>query len=394
MSNNEKDDIIGPRRIGPGDLLSFGSINLLFTLNLEKDDINKYNIKWKELKSLDNLNFLIDNKSLWKKVELSSTNDTINILLQINQSSKKLIKIAYVGFKRITYKDEQIDFCDFIEEVTKQHGIFITSCDVCKCIISIQLLLKYKNNQKRYVLSGKSTPITKEEEKENNNKNDNKGDDNKTNDNNESKENIDNENNKINDDLKKEKENKSEEEDQENPLSNITDDVIIPGEFNYIYCNLTDYTSGEFKDKIKIVHLHEFFQNIKVTTKSKIILNLKDGNINKNDDNIKDLLSITDMFIFYNKNKLYDILKQIKEEEDKSELKRIYDHHFNEARRKLVEMEESKEKEKEYIENYKHFLEKEKIKKEKRQYNTIKKEKINLRPNIYLTQNSNLDSNI
>ena len=396
MSNDEKDELISSKRIGPGDLLSFGSINLLFTLNLEKDDINKYNINWKELKSLDNLNFLIENKPLWKKVELSSTNDTINILLQINQSSKKLIKIAYVGFKRITYKDEQVDFCDFIEAVTKQNGIYITSCDVCKCIISIQLLLKYKNNQKKYVLSGVSTPITKEEIEIKNNKDNKEKDDNKTNDNNEKEEIKDNENKKINDDIKKEKENKSEEEDQENPLSNITDDVIIPGEFNYLYFNLTDYTSGEFKDKIKIVHLHEFFQNIKVTTKSKIILNLKDGNVNKSDDNIKDLLSISDMFIFYNKNKLYDILKQIKEEEDQSELKRIYDHHFNEARRKLVEMEENKEKEKEYIENYKNFLEKERINKEKRNYNTIKKDRINIRPNIYLTQNSNnnLDSNI
>ena len=393
MSNNEKDEIISSKRIGPGDLLSFGSINLLFTLNLEKDDIYKYNIKWKELKSLNNLNFLIENKSLWKKVELSSTNDTINILIQINQSSKKLIKIAYVGFKRITYKNEQVDFYDFIETVTKQNGIYITSCDVCKCIISIQLLLKYKNSQKRYVLLGVSTPLTKEE-KEDNNKD---KDDNKVDDINKNKENInnENENNLINDDIKKEKENKSEEEDQDNPLSNITDDVIMPGEYNYIYCNLTDYTSGEFKDKIKIEHLHEFFQNIKVKTKSKIILNLKDGNINRNDDNIKDLLSITDMFIFYNKNKLYDILKQIKEEEDQSELKRIYDHHFNEARRKLVEMEENKEKEKEYIENYKNFLEKERISKEKRYYNTIKKERVNIRPNIYLTQNSNnnIDSN-
>ena len=394
MSDNEEEEINNNKKIGPGDILSFGSINLLLTFNLQKEDINKFKINWNDLKSLENLNFLIKNKSLWKRFELSSTNDTINILLQINQSSKKLLKIAYVGFRKIQYKDEQVDFTDLIEAVTRQNGLFLTSCDVCKCIISIQLLLKYKDNQKIYVLSGISTPITKGEKKKNNNKNENKDKedkkDNETNDDN----NNDNDNEKNiikNDDMKKEKENKSEEEDQDNPLSNITDDVIIPGEFNYIYFNFSDFTSGEFNGKIKMAHLYEYFQNLKVTTKSKIILNLKDESIsNDEDENIKDLLSLTDMFIFYNKNKLYDILKHIKQHEDQTELKRAYDHHRKEAQRKMEEIEENREKEKEYIENYKNFLEKEK-KKEKKNFYTIKKEKISLRPNIYLTQN-NLDN--
>ena len=40
---NEKNDL---KSIGQGDLLSFGSVNLLFTLTLEKDDLNKYKISW------------------------------------------------------------------------------------------------------------------------------------------------------------------------------------------------------------------------------------------------------------------------------------------------------------------------------------------------------------
>ena len=379
MSKNEDSAKNNIKRIGSGDLLSFGSINLLLTLNLEKEDINKYKINWHNLKSLENLTFIVDHKSLWKKVGLSSNNDTLNLLLQINELSKKLIKIGYVGFRRITYKDEQVEFCDFIENVTNQKGLYLTSCDVCKCIISIQLLLKYKDKEKIFVLSGVSTPIKKQ-------------DDNNTNMNNnfqESNKNAENnieEKNTINDDIKKEKENKSEEEDQDNPLTNITDDVINPGEFNYIYFNFSDYTTGEFNGKIKIEHLYEYFQNLKMTTNSKIILNLKDEILNQEDENIKDLLSITDMYIFYNKNKLYDILKRIKEQEDKDEIKRAYEHHLKEQRRKKEEMEENKEKEREYIENYRNFLEKEKIKKEKKQFYTLKKER-NIKNNIYLTQN-------
>ena len=168
-SEERKDD---PTSIGAGDLLSFGSVKLLFTLNLEKGDLTKYKLKWDDLNSLADLKFIRENKDLWKRIELSSTNDTLNILLQINKSCKKLVKIGYVGFKKITYKDDQVDFCDFIEGITRQNGLFITSCDVCKSIVSIQLLLKYKNNEKVYLLSGVSTPIIKENKKEdNNNKN-------------------------------------------------------------------------------------------------------------------------------------------------------------------------------------------------------------------------------
>ena len=392
IEDDEISNINNSKSIGPGDILSFGSINLLLTLNLEKDDLFKYQVKWDEIKSLENAIFIAKHKHFYKRIELSSKNDTINILLQINKLSKKLIKIAYVGYKKITYKDEQVEFTNMIEAVTRRYGLYITSCDVCKCNISIQLLLKYKNSQKIFVLSGKTTSEN-DEKKENNkdNSSQNKNDNNNNNANNTNNNNDEENKNNNNDDIKREKENKSEEEDQENPLVNITDDVINPDEFNYIYFNFSDYSSGEFNGRIKIEHLYEYFQTLKYTTKSKIILNLNDEKINNNDEIIKDLLSVTDIFIFYNKNKLYDILKHMKEQEDKTVLKKVYQHHINEAKRKMEEREENKEKEKEFIENYKNFLEKNKTEKEKRINSTLKKEKIKTRPNIYLTQNS-LDS--
>jgi len=398
-SEERKDDSTA---IGGGDLLSFGSVKLLFTLNLEKGDLTNYKLKWGDLNSLADLKFIRENKDLWKRIELSSTNDTLNILLQINKSSKKLVKIGYVGFKKITYKDDQVDFCDFIEGITRQNGLYITSCDVCKSIVSIQLLLKYKNNEKIYLLSGISTPIAKENKKEEKNDNINK---NKNNDdkkvkeedtkNNEEKDENENKeekkNKNKNDDMKKEKDNKSEEEDQDNPLTSITDDVIKPGDFNYIYFNYGDYCTGEFSDRIKLEHLYEYFQTLKTTTKSKIVLNLNKEEINNKDENIKDLLSIVDIYIFYNKNKFYDILKKMKEQEDQSELKKVYEHHVNDLKRKMMEKEETKEREKGIIENYINFLEREKIKKEKRINHSVKKEKPNFKGsinNIYITQNS------
>ena len=394
MSNKQEEAKDDSKKIGPGDLLSFGSVKLLFTINLDKNDLSNHNIKWDELKSLSNLQFLRESKDLWKRVELSSINDTLSILLQINKSSKKLVKIGYVGFKKITYKDEQVDFYDFVEGVTRQNGLYITSCDVCKSIVSMQLLLKYKNKQKIFLLSGEPTPITKEEEKK---ENENKDKENKKKEkekeenakNNEENEKEEEKKNINNEDMKQEKENKSEEEDQENPLTNITDDVIKPSEFNYIYVNYGDYYSGEFKRRVRPEHLNEFFQHLKTTTKSKIILNLNEGEIIKSkDDNNKDLLSIVDMYIFYNKNKLYDILKKMKEQEDQSEIKKIYEYHYNDMKRRIIEKEESKEKEKSLIKSYKDFLERERG--QKRINHTVKKDRTNLKMNsgIYITQSN------
>ena len=383
------------KSIGTGDLLSFGSVKLLFTLNLEKGDMTNYKLKWENLKLLADLKFIRENKDLWKRIELSSTNDTLNILLQINKSCKKLVKIGYIGFKKISYKDDQVDFCDFIEGITKQNGLFITSCNVCKSIVSIQLLLKYKNNEKIFLLSGVSTPIIKDNKKEDNNNQKNNNDKNvkeeDTKNNEEKDEEEKKSENNNNEDMKKEKENKSEEENQDNPLSNITDDIIKPGDFNYIYFNYGDYFTGEFSGRIKLEHLYEYFQNLKATTKSKIVLNLNKEEINNKEENIKDLLSIVDVYIFYNKNKFYDILKKMKEQDDQSELKKVYEYHYKDLKRKMIEKEETKEREKGLIENYKNFLEREKINKEKRINHSVKKEKTNFKGgigNIYITQNS------
>ena len=135
---SDEDESEDLKKIGPGNLLTFGSINLKFTLNLEKSDIKKYKIKWEKLESLENLKFIRKHKHLWKRIELSSKNNTINVLLHIIKSSQKLLKIGYVAFQKIKYKDNQKDFENFINSVTTQNGLFIKSCNVCNCSIPPQ----------------------------------------------------------------------------------------------------------------------------------------------------------------------------------------------------------------------------------------------------------------
>ena len=274
MSSSEEDETEDTKKLAPGDLLSFGSVNLLFTLNLEKHDIKKYKIKWDKLESLENLKFIRKHKSLWKKVEISSENDKMNILLHINKSSQKLIKIGFIAFKKIKYEDNQTEFKKFIEAVTTQNGLFLTSCDVCSSSVCIQLLLKYEDKEKKFVILGQPESDKKEDVK---GEDDNKIQEEHVNENNEEKKNNNEE----------EKEEKKEEPD--NPFIKITEDIVVPGEYNYIYFNYNDYINGELCGKIKIEHLLEYsFVLYKSTRKSKIIrIFSKFKIINKNQNYIK-----------------------------------------------------------------------------------------------------------
>jgi len=379
MTDKTDEEVDDSKKIGPGILLTFGSIDLLFTLNLNKHDLKKYKKKWDKLETLENLKFIRKHKHFRKRIELSSKNDTLNILLHINKSSEKLIKIGYVAFKKIKYQDDQSEFEDFINSVTTQNGLFLTSCEVCKCSISIQLLLKYENNEKTFLLLGEPES-KKEEDKENDNK-------------------IEEEHVAQNDEKKtnnkeEEKDEKNKKEDS-NPFVNITEDVIKPKDFHFIYFNYKDYVNGEFSSKIKVEHLYEYLLTLKITTKSKIILNLEEETI-ENNEYLRNLLSIIDIYIFYNKNKLYDILKQLKEQEDNLNTEKLYEYHFKEVEKKNMEKEENKLKEEEKVKNYKAFLEKnkneKKIKKnqnknieDKNQQNQIEKKT----ENIYITQGDN-----
>ena len=353
MTDKDEDETEeSTNKLTPGNILSFGSLNLILTLNLEKHDIKKYKIKFDKLESLDNLKFLKKHKSLWKKVTLSSPNNTLNILLHINKSSKKVINIGYVAFKKIEYNDEQEEFEKFIKEVTTQNGLFLTSCEVCPCTLFIQLLLKYEEKEKKFVLCGKSE--SEEKEKDVKGEDDNVIQDEHIKENNEEK--------KENKEEEKKSE-KSKKED-ENPFTKIKSEIVAPADFNYIYFNYNDYVNGEFKGKITVEHLYEYFQTLKITTKSKIILNLEQENIDNNNI-FRDIMSITDIFIFYDKNKLYELLKQLKIEEDNYKTEKLYEYHCKEYEKKLQSREEFKQHEEEKIKNYKAFLEKNKTRKEK-----------------------------
>lgn len=81
-------------------------------------------------------------------------------------------------------------------------------------------------------------------------------------------------------------------------------------------------------------------------------MNFKKEDINK-EQIIRDLFSLTDIFIFYNKNKLYNILKQFKEEEDNYNANKLYMYYQKESERKKKKKKILNKKKKKKLKNLK-----------------------------------------
>jgi hypothetical protein len=359
--DDAEDDINNPK-IGPGEILAFGSLNLIMTLHLDHNDLKKYRLNWDDIKSLDDLKFIRKHHHFWKRVELSSNNDTLKIILNINKTSPKLIYVGYVVFKKINFKNEQIEFKKFLYGVLKKNGLFITSCDICECSINVQLILKYNKQEKIFSLVEESKGVKKSEIKHKKIFQEDQ---------------VSGEDKKEKKEEKEKAENKEEggnEENEEinnenNPFIGFSRNNINCGDFDYIYFNFNDYITGEFKGKIKLENLFEYFQDIKIRTRTKIILNFEEEIEifrDKNKEEIfKDLLSITDIFIYYNINKLYEVLKELKEEEDQEAIDESYRIQCFKFQKKILDKKKLKEKEEMWAKSYQKFLEKSREKKTK-----------------------------
>ena len=365
MTNNDDEELeedILNSPIGPGELIAFGNLNLILTLNLDENDLSKYKVNWNDINSLKDLKFIRKHHHFWKRVELSSNNETMKLLLNINKTSPKLIYIGYVVLKKIIFKGEQNDFKKHLYYVLKKRGLFIKSCDICDCSINVQLILKYQKDEKAF-------PLVEESKCKNIEiKNKKKYEEDKEDNTNSEKEKEKDNTSKLNDEEEKNsKSNNTDNSEYNNPFIGILKNGINCGDFDFIYFNFNDYISGEFKGKIKLENLFEYFQDIKIRTSTKIILNFEeDIEIfrDKNREEIfKDLLSITDFFIFYNLNKLYEVLKELKEVEDQEVIDETFRVQCFKYQKKIIERKKIKEKEENWARNYKKFIAKSKEKK-------------------------------
>ena len=335
-----------------GNLLSYGSINLTLTLELFENDFIQNDIEWKKLKNLSNLQFLKENNSLWERIQLSSTEKNMQLLLHMNRVLKEKIKIKHICFRKMKFKQSQKEFEEFLKNIINLNGLYFESYSLCRCELSIQLRLRYNGKRRLFVLCGDRSPLDDDGDEDN-------SFDNREEDNEILGEGADYEQYQEENDNEQEEEvyeiNEKKDDEEYNPFINMPKDINNFNDFYFIYFNYFDYIDGIFNGNITIEQLYKYIIFLKKNSKARIILNMT-KEISDNSEQIRDLLSVCSITIFYDKNKLFQLLNKLRYEEDKIKKEEEHFRHYYEKKLKDKEIDNflrNEERREKIIENLK-----------------------------------------
>ena len=310
-----------------GNLLSYGALNLTLTLEMYDIDFIQNGIQWENIKHLSNLSFIKDNQNFWERIKLSSTEQNMQILLHMNKVLKEKIKIKHICFRKMKYKQNQHEFHDFLQIITNMNGLYLESHSVCKCELSIQLRLRYNGKRRLFVLCGEKTPLDDDDDEDNITIT--REDDNVL-----LEEGANYDDNQLQmeiNDMEEEKYEIDEKKNDEdyNPFINLPKDINNYNEFFFIYFNYNDYNDGIFGGNITVSHLYKYFIFLKENCKARIVLNMMKETPD-NYEEIRDLLSVSSITIFYDKNILFQLLQKIRNEEEIIKKEQEYFKHYYE----------------------------------------------------------------
>ena len=137
-----------------GKLITLGSLNLSLTLRLERTEIQNLKINFRRLKTINDLNFIIENESFWERIELSSKNELLNTLFHMNKIKRVKNIVAYLVYERLQFNEEQMRFQRLLDYILLTNGVVIYSFDICKCKMNISFKIVYKNYVKKIMFLG------------------------------------------------------------------------------------------------------------------------------------------------------------------------------------------------------------------------------------------------
>ena len=121
------------QRYIPSIILSMGHYDINYSITLSEDDLIKYKIDdLTELKTYEDISFIINNKYLWNKIEIETDNKMINTLLYLNKISKDSNKsyIEYISIETPYYYTEEVK--TMIKTVNDFNFFFVNDCHLDK----------------------------------------------------------------------------------------------------------------------------------------------------------------------------------------------------------------------------------------------------------------------
>ena len=233
------------------------------------------------------------------------------------------------------FKQNQQEFQEFLKNVTNMNGLYLESHSVCKCEISIQLRLRYNGRRRLFVLCGVKTPLDDDDDEDN--ITNPREDDNVLLE--EGANYDDNQEQMDDNNMEEEKYEIDEKKNDEeyNPFISLPKDVNNFNDFYFVYFNYIDYTEGIFCGNITVDHLYKYFIFLKKNSRVRIVLNMM-KEISNNSEEIRYLLSVSSITIFYDKNILFQLLNKLRYEEEIIKKEQEYFRHYYERQLKEQEI--------------------------------------------------------
>ena len=277
----------------PSTILSMGHYDIDYLIELNDDDINKYNIEdISKLKTYEDISFIIDNQYLWNKIKIITDNKIINLLLYLNKISIESNKsyIEYISYETPIFYNESIK--SMLKTVNDLNFFFINNYSI-NSESKKYFKLKIKYHEKETIINFDHIEEKNKIEKKDNNNNDGNDDNNNDDD-----DNI----NKINED-KKEEENKEENKENEesgylkNPNNVFNKIKFDCGSYNYFILSIEDTLEiTPYEDFV------DFIIYVKLNLNANIVIEYGDVSQYFNNKDSMGLLNkiylLTDIFLF------------------------------------------------------------------------------------------------
>ena len=167
-----KNDIKKKKRNSSGNLggevpiiFSLGFYDFTLTINFSEEDLKSNGIKFSEIKELKDLKFISNKKEIIQKIELSSSNNTINELLLINKCSKKLSYIEYIPFSLPKFSEEEKFFEDILTLIIEKNNLILNREQIIDDgRFSLIIILKYKSKEKIFQFGKIEEEVKKEKD--------------------------------------------------------------------------------------------------------------------------------------------------------------------------------------------------------------------------------------
>ena len=269
----------------PSTILSFGHYDINYSITLSEEDILKYHIdNLADLTKYEDISFIVDNQYLWNKIQMETSNNSINLLLYLNKISFDSTKtyIEYIAYEEPVYYNSSVK--QMLTTVNDFNFFFVNKNALIpdkKKYFSLKI--KYKNQETIF----KFDSVEDEEEKNRN------------------KDNLIQEEGTSEEKPVEKKSENLEMENEENPFNRIALDC---NQFNYFICSLRETLEiNPYKDFI------DFVVHIKLKYGALITIEYGDVSEDFTDKDSMTLLNklylITDIFLFDEKDTLNNFKK-------------------------------------------------------------------------------------